>query len=301
MATTKDNIESMINAPAELREYKAASPIARIPSAFSSMAMFESIQRMAKLLSASDMIPEQYRNNLPNTVIALEMANRIGASALAVMQSLYIVYGKPGWSSQFIIASLNSCGRYSPLRFEMSHQDDGDKWQCFAWCYDLNNNERIEGPTVSIGMAKAEGWYQKKDSKWKTMPDVMMRYRAASFFGKLYAPEIMMGMQSSEELTDIIELSPNSTGEYEAKPAKGVAGVKSKLKDTLKQNADNPVVTDEPIIEESMIEIDGQVVNTDTGEVVSTPANSANDTLKNNLKKKTGKAANPKNEKPDLF
>lgn len=281
MVASKDNVEKLINQPQALAP-QAATPIAQSASAFSSMAAFEGVQRMAKLLCASSLIPDDYKGNLPNTVIALEMANRIGASALAVMQNLYIVHGKPGWSSQFIIASLNSCGRYSPLRFQFS--GEGDNHQCFAWCYDLNNNnERIEGPTVTIGMAKSEGWYGKKGSKWPNMPDIMLTYRAASFFGKLYAPEILMGMQSSEELHDIIDLSPN-TGDFEADPAKGATGVKDKLKTNVQ-------FTEAEIVESETI-VDG--VDTTTGEVVKP---SANDRLKQTLKGK----AKPTNADEDLF
>jgi len=35
------------------------------------------------------------------------------------------------------------------------------------------------------------------------MPELMMRYRAAAFFGRLYAPEIMMGMYSEFEQQDM--------------------------------------------------------------------------------------------------
>jgi hypothetical protein len=174
-------------------------------SAFSSMASFESVQRMAGLMAASSLIPKEYQNNIPNAVIALEMAQRIGASPLAVMQNLYIVHGKPGWSAQFIIASLNSCGRYSPLRFTMGKDPEGNNVACKASAIELATGELLEGPEVTIAMAKAEGWFGKNGSKWQTMPDLMLRYRAASFFGKLYAPDILMGMQSADELHDIIE------------------------------------------------------------------------------------------------
>lgn len=169
-------------------------------SAFS-MQSFDHAQRVAKMLSSSSLIPKDFQNNIQNTMIALEMANRIGASPLMVMQNLYIVHGKPSWSSTFIIAALNSCKRFSPLRFEVV--GEGDAMECYAWAYELNTNDKIIGPVVSIKMAKAEGWVDKNGSKWKTMPALMIRYRAAAFFGRLYAPEILMGMLSNDEVQDI--------------------------------------------------------------------------------------------------
>lgn len=162
---------------------------------------FDHAQRVAKMLSSSSLIPKEYQGNIQNTMIALEMSNRIGASPLMVMQNLYIVYGRPSWSSTFIIAAINSCRKFSPLRFELS--GEGEKMECYAWAYDSNNNEKLLGPTITMAMAKAEGWVDKNGSKWKTMPQLMIRYRAAAFFGRLYAPEIMMGMQTMEEVIDV--------------------------------------------------------------------------------------------------
>lgn len=169
-------------------------------SAFS-LTGFDHAQRVAKMLSTSSLIPKDYQGNIQNTMIALEMANRIGASPLQVMQNLYIVHGKPSWSSAFIIAGLNASKKFSPIRFEMS--GDKEEYGCTAWAYEIETKEKLEGPKVTMKMAKAEGWIDKNGSKWKTMPELMLRYRAAAFFGRLYAPEIMMGMHTIEEVIDI--------------------------------------------------------------------------------------------------
>lgn len=176
--------------------------IDRVPEVSSfSIATFDHAQRVAKMLATSSLIPKEFQGNIQNTMIALEIANRIGASPLMVMQNLYIVHGKPSWSSTFIIAALNSCKRFSPLRFELS--GEGDNMECFAWAYELETKDKIIGPTVTMKMAKAEGWVDKNGSKWKTMPTLMIRYRAAAFFGRLYAPEILMGMHSQDEVIDM--------------------------------------------------------------------------------------------------
>lgn len=158
---------------------------------------FELVQRQAKALSMSTMIPKDYQNNIPNTLVALEMAQRLGASPLMVMQNLHIIHGRPSWSSTFIIAALNSCGRFSALRFEM----EADK--CRAVATEHATGHDLQGPWVTMEMAKSEGWLTKPGSKWKTMPELMLRYRAAAFFGRLYAPEIMMGMHTEFEVQDM--------------------------------------------------------------------------------------------------
>ena len=118
-----------------------------------------------------------------------------------VMQNIYIVYGKPSWSSKFIIALINQSKRYAtPLQFEFND----DKTSCFAWVNDYDGN-KITGPEISIEMAKKEGWYGKNGSKWQTMPELMLRYRAASFFGNTNCSDLLMGLPSADETMDIID------------------------------------------------------------------------------------------------
>lgn len=171
-----------------------------ITSFFGDIQSFESGQRMAKMLAASDMVPDTYKGNVGNCVIALEISSRIGANILAVMQNLYIVYGKPAWASKFLIALINASKRFNGLRFILS--GSGDDWGCVAWSNDANGN-RLEGPRVTIGMAKAEGWHGKNGSKWKTMPELMLQYRAATYFSSLYAPDLSLGIPTQEEIIDI--------------------------------------------------------------------------------------------------
>lgn len=187
----------------DLKPVKTSELIQSTPDlpSFSNAETFNHAQRVAKMLSTSDLVPAAYKGNVQNTMIALEMANRIGASPLQVMQNLYIVQGKPSWSSSFIIAAINACGKFSPLRFDV--KGEGDTLSCVAWAYDKENKEKLEGPMITMDMAKAEGWLGKAGSKWKTMPTLMIRYRAAAFFGRLYAPEILMGMHTQDELEDI--------------------------------------------------------------------------------------------------
>lgn len=168
-------------------------------SAFDNIECFEASQRMAVMLSKSTMIPETYRNNIADCTIALEMSRRIGMNVLAVMQNLYVVHGRPAWSSQFLIACVNASGRFSPLRYLMTGTKGTDTQGCIAWAQD-DAGEKLESPEVTVGMAKAEGWFQKNGSKWRTMPDLMLRYRAATLFARTYAPELTMGIHTDEEI-----------------------------------------------------------------------------------------------------
>ncbi len=203
---------------------------------------FALAQRAAAALSTSELVPDAYKGKAANCLIAMDIANRIGVSPMTVMQNLHIISGRPSWGSPFIIGALNSCGRFSPLRFTVRSLGQkrvkyavwsGPKGQkqkteretvvedieCIAWATELATGTKIEGPRISIEMAVREGWYTKSDSKWPTMPDLMLRYRAAAFFGRLYAPDVLMGMQTVEESNDLppaVTLAPPADGAEQA-------------------------------------------------------------------------------------
>ena len=207
-------------------------------SAFSSENAFVSVQRMAKALASSTLVPDAYRGeaNLGNCIIALELSQRIGASVMAVMQSMVPIHGKPTWSASFLIATVNSCGRFSPMRFRWVGKEGTDEWGCRAFAVERDSNLELVGALVNINMAKVEGWYGKSGSKWKTMPEQMLQYRAGAFWCRTYAPEIALGMHTSEEVQDtpvtqqvvqsvtvsssIMDVTPTPPAPVEPKPRK---------------------------------------------------------------------------------
>jgi hypothetical protein len=192
---------------------------------------FELFQKMAQQLSKSSFVPEAYRGTQgeANCMVALELSQRIGVVPFMVMQNLDVIQGKPSFSAKFIIAGINASGKYKHnLKFEM--QPIGQKtvpyiyWtgkgqnrqkkeypvqiedvKCRAWTTDVDTGEKVIGPWISIEMAVKEGWYTKGGSKWPTMPELMLQYRAASFFSRLHEPGMFMGFHSAEELQDINE------------------------------------------------------------------------------------------------
>ena len=176
-------------------------------SVFSDMQAFEDAQRRAKALASSTLIPPQFQGQqgFANCLVALEIANRMRMSPFVVMQNLHIIHGRPSWSSSFIIAMVNCCGRFSPLRFELSGQ--GDSLACYAVAKDLASGQELKGPIITMAMAKKEGWATKSGSKWLTMPELMIRYRAAAFWGRLYASDLLLGLQTQEEAIDVQQVT----------------------------------------------------------------------------------------------
>jgi len=201
-------------------------------SMFGSAELFALVQQQAELIAKSDLIPKQFQGNVPNCAIALEMAARLGASPFAVIQNLDVIHGRPSWRAVFLMGLVNNCGRFTPLQFKVEETGPQqtidlifEAWEgpqgnrrktekkkpytytptrCVAWANDRATGAVVEGPPVSYDMAIQEGWVAKDGSKWLTeMRELMLRYRAASFFAKVYASDVMLGMQTSEENYDI--------------------------------------------------------------------------------------------------
>lgn len=215
---------------------------------FQSAEGFELLQRQAKMFCGSSLVPQQFQGeqNFGNAIIALEMAQRMNASPLMVMQNLYIVYGNPGWSSKFLIATFNQCGRFEAIKYKETGKKGTDSQGITAYTREKGSDEVIYGPEVTISIAKQEGWFDKKGSKWKTMPDQMLRYRAAAWLIRTTAPEISMGLQTSDEIIDV-----------EGK----VTDIYDEVTHTIDMNANSEIID---------VETDSgtEFVNAETGEVV---------------------------------
>lgn len=194
-----------IDATQEAHSVQARPTGMGITAGFKSYEGFNLLQRMTKLFNTSTLVPEHFRGekNFGNCAIALNMAQRLNADPLMVMQNLYVVYGNPGWSSKFMIAMFNQCGRYTSIKYKATGKPGTDTQGIIAYSTEKMTGETIEGPEVTIAIAKKEGWYSKNGSKWQTMPDQMLRYRAAAWLIRTTAPELSMGLQTEDEIVDV--------------------------------------------------------------------------------------------------
>lgn len=212
-----------MNAPATttdlaaMRQQQVAQREAQMPAVrvgFFDLQGFELLQRVAKAFATSTLVPAQYQGNISNCMIALNLSERLHADALMVMQNLYIVHGNPGWSSKFLIASVNTCGRYESLRYEWRGEEGKPNYGCRAWTIERSTGEKLFGIWVDWKMVKAEKWDAKNGSKWQTMPDQMFIYRSAAFWQRAYAPEISMGLQTAEEMQDTYDATRGNDGSF---------------------------------------------------------------------------------------
>lgn len=181
-------------------------------------ARFDHLWRVACLFAKSDMVPKHYRNKNENCMITISMAFRMHIDPFMMLQNSYVIHGRPGVMAQLAIALVNKSGTFkAPIQYKYS--GEGKTRSCTAYAVSKSGGQTCE-QTVSMTMANAEGWTKDKKnketgaiirSKWNTLPDLMLAYRAAVFLARLYCPEALMGMQTVEEIEDVgvIDITPN--------------------------------------------------------------------------------------------
>lgn len=204
-AQSQQFVEAVQAAPVELvpsqAEQIAAAPQPSMMNAWTDAAAFDQLFRMARLLSNSSIVPQAYQGKVEDCYIALDLANRMQIAPLVVMQNLYVVKGKPSWAGQACKMLIESCGKFSNAQHNYFGEPGTDSRGCYLTAFRLSDGLVVQGPAVTIGMAKAEEW--TKNSKWRNMPELMLAYRAAAFFARVHCPEALMGVQTAEEVYDV--------------------------------------------------------------------------------------------------
>lgn len=168
---------------------------------FNSSDSFILATNMAKTLAQSTIVPPVFQKSWENCMIALSESKKLGVDPFVIMNNMYPIQGKITWKSEFIIAMINASGKFdTELQFD-EEEKDGKPYACT--CFTFINGRKITGIKVTMDMADAEGWTKKNGTKWATLPQLMLRYRAATFFARFNAPELTSGLYTVEEGEDV--------------------------------------------------------------------------------------------------
>ena len=157
--------------------------------------------QLAKVISEASIIPDTYKNKPSDCMIAIDMASRMGVSPLMVMQSLYVVKGKPSWSGQACMSFIQANPNFRNVAPVYVGEPGSDSRGCYISAERTSDGAEVRGVCVTIAMARAEGWLSNR--KWVTMPDLMLAYRASAFFARVYCPSVLMGVSVEGEIEDI--------------------------------------------------------------------------------------------------
>ena len=169
---------------------------------YGSKEAFNELFKKAQYLAKSDLVPDSYRGKPANCMIALETANRIGVSPLFVMEQLTIVRGRRSWSGQACGMLINNYPKFKDVELIYVGKEGEDSWGAYVTAVRKDNGKKIKGTTVTMAMAKAEGW--TSNSKWKSMPEQMLAYRAYAFFARVYCADVLNGFMVDGEPEDAL-------------------------------------------------------------------------------------------------
>ena len=151
-------------------------------------------QRKAQAMISGNILPAHFKN-VGDIIILGEMSKSLNIPVVMLAQQLYIVKGKPSMSGQLTIALLNGSGKFDkPIKF----QERETPWGIRA--VGLIDGEEYFGEWIDDALIKANAWGTNKH--WAANKGLMARYRAASWFARLYAPEVLMGFQTEGEIID---------------------------------------------------------------------------------------------------
>lgn len=161
--------------------------------------VMEKAYRFSQIMAKSDIIPAHYRGKPENVFVAIQTAYRMNLDPMLVMQNTFVVSGKLGMNSAFAIALANSSGLFEGgIRYKVI--GEGKDLRVTAYAILKATKEEI---SYEIGMSEAiaENW--TKNPKYRTLPELMLRYRAATLLIRTHVPEVINGMHMVEEIEDI--------------------------------------------------------------------------------------------------
>lgn len=186
-----------------LRQERALAEFGGGP--FSSNAATSHYLKVAELFSQSAFVPEIFRGRPADCLIALDLARSMDEPPLRVMQNLYVVSGRPAFYAQFMIARANRLAGYqSSIHWRTENLSPpmlGKHPNLKVTAYASDRYGEEISVAVDMAMAQAEGW--TKNPKYASMPEHMLRWRAAAFLIRLYNPEVMNGFPTAEEAQDV--------------------------------------------------------------------------------------------------
>lgn len=176
-----------------------------VPALSADAEKFELLQRQARMFASSPLVPDHLRKGsgneaLANCYIALTLAQAMGEVPLVVMQNIHVVNGKAGFATQYMIARANASGIFKGRIDWRIDRSDDKNLSVTAYAILKETGQEVS-VTCDMAMATAEGW--TKNPKYRSMPEVMLRYRSAAFLVRFYAPDVMLGYQSTEEIEDV--------------------------------------------------------------------------------------------------
>lgn len=199
---------------------------------------FNHLWRVAKAFSMSGMVPAHFQNKPESCMVALMYAEQLGEHPMVMFQEVTVINGRPGTSARFAIARANKSGLLQgPISWQSKGADNNLQVTASAT---LRETGEVITATVTMKEATADGW--TRNPKYKSIPEQMLRWRAATRLISLYMPEVLFGLGIRED-AEVRKATVQDVGS-------GGAGVVADLNRQIAASSSAPVAEAEPVVDE---------------------------------------------------
>src|SRR5262245_54564388 len=196
------------------------------------MSSWAVIRQQAEVLVKTGFLPKSITT--PEQAMAIILTGReLGIGAMAALNTINVIAGKPTISPQLMLALINRTGELEDMRIS----DDGQA--CTVLMQRRGRKPHVETfsmkdaammkTTEYIGGNKQTISLSEKYN-WKQQPAVMRKWRAVAACARIVFPDVILGLYSPEEMgadTDaetgeIIEATPEPPPADEQEPIRTV-------------------------------------------------------------------------------
>lgn len=195
-----------MNAPETTQEHVAMPALAMQRPTFSLAPQnLTEAMKFAEMMSASELVPKNFRGKPGDVLIAVEMGREVGLSPMAAIQNIGVINGKPGLYGDAGKAILLAGGC-------IIEEDDIEiiKNTGRARCRVTRKGRPPVERTYSTENARTAGLLNK-DGPWRTNPERQMAWRAFWFAARDAAADLLKGIGGAEELGDYTPIERDIT------------------------------------------------------------------------------------------
>lgn len=197
--------------------------------------------RSANAYSQSSMVPTHFANKPQECFVVIELAEQLGVPPLTALQNIFMISGRPGFKAQFAVALANKSKAFAgPIRHKVERGDGKPESLAVTAYAPTHDGDTVE-VTVTMAEAMKEGW--TKNSKYKTIPEQMLRWRSSCWLINLYCPEVLLGLSVYDD-----DAKPSSRPAVaDVEPSKPLSSLEAALKKAPEKVDQQPVVITEEV------------------------------------------------------
>jgi hypothetical protein len=148
--------------------------------------------RLAEMMAVGKLVPSHLQRSPGDCLMVIEQAMRWGMSPFAVAQSTSVIQGKLMFEGKLVAAALHASGA---LATRLAYDYAGEGAARLVRVSAVLAGE-TEPRAVEVKLADAK----TTNGMWTKQPDQQLAYHGARVWARRYAPEVMLGVYTPEEM-----------------------------------------------------------------------------------------------------